>query len=97
VRRLENQGHITEAMFNEIEKSIPKASDSDRVIAGKLQGIADILGLNVDKLYEIPWMGKKVSDIAGKGKVKMISPNGIEVEVEQDKVEEALKHGGKRL
>lgn len=95
VRRLENQGHITEAMFKEIEKSIPKASDSDRVIAGKLQGIADILGLNVDKLYEIPWMGKKVSDIAGKGTVKMISPNGVEVEVESDKVQQAINAGGK--
>ncbi len=98
LRKLENQGHITDQAFKTLLKSIPDAHDSDRKTKGKLKAIAQKLGLDASAVGV-----KEVSKKQGTshmpvepGFQRMIDPQtGDTWDIEDNKVQEALAAGWK--
>lgn len=71
-----NKGNLSNTRFNFIMEQIPKASDSQRAIAGKLQGLSKALGdtgikIDTSALADVPFESESI-DKEFKGKKKPV-------------------------
>lgn len=86
-----NKGNLSNTRFNFIMEQIPKASDSQRAIAGKLQGLSKALqdsGIRIDTsaLAEIPFESESLDkEFRGKKKV-LFDKNNPEHLAERERV-----------
>jgi len=57
-----NKGTLAKERFNFLLSLVPKASESQRSIAGKLFALGKELGLDTSELLEIPWVKKAIQE-----------------------------------
>lgn len=102
-----NKGTLAKPRFDFIMEQIPKASESQRSIAGKLRGLSAALSeegfpIDTSSLDKIPWVSKELKKAFGGEKtlpkskdfILMKDPEGNIRQVPRNKVIEAQKAGG---
>jgi|SRR5665213_2871004 len=104
---LVNKGALSKARFDYILSNIPKASDSQRAIYGKLKALSKDLNLDPSALEAVPFKEEDASGMSSNkipkssfqkpssGNVLVRSPEGEIVEVPRSEAKKAEAAGGK--
>lgn len=102
MRELVNTGKITDTQFKYITQDLlPKASDKEAAIQGKLEQIGKIIGVDLGELESfnpnetVRTSKKRTQGASSSQMVRVQAPDGRTVSVPKDQINAAIQAGGK--